>query len=79
MNYTRESIKQFWMYCERCGYEITGVYFNPQNCPKCRHRLNFLYLRKWEWEKFEKIIADMGCKKFVRKHMSRETVNNENS
>ena len=77
MNYERERIKQFWVYCERCGYEKTGVYFNPPNCPKCRKRLDFIYLRRWEWEKFGKVIADVGCKSFSKKHMVRGRIVND--
>ena len=77
MTYTRETIKEFWMYCDRCGYQIKSSYFNPPACPKCRRRLSFLYLRRWEWEKFGKMIADIGCKAFAKKHISRGKIVND--
>ncbi len=77
MSYTKESIKKFWMYCEHCGYEITGVYFNPANCPKCRRRLEFLYLTKGQWEKHNEKIDELGCRGFARKFIVRGTILDE--
>ncbi len=79
MSYNKESIKQFWMYCDKCSYQITGIYFNPQICPRCKRRLDFIYLRRWEWEKFGQTIADKGCKAFAKKHMVRGNIVNDRS
>jgi len=74
MNYNRERIKKFWMYCNNCGYQTSGVYFNPTNCPKCRRSLNFIYLNKEQWETHDRKIRDLGCREFARKFMVRGTI-----
>ena len=76
MKQNEERIKMFLMYCDRCGYQKSGSYFDPANCPNCRRRLNFIYLNKEQYDSYIGKIEELGCRDFAKKYMVRGSFTN---
>ena len=66
-----EKIKKVWLYCPNCGFQKSGVYFNPLICPRCKNGLRTLRLTKTQQENYGSELLKMGCKPFVKKYFVR--------